>query len=79
MNALPPLHRPLPAQIAARNPGDRLVILTENSATRVVPMLAAQALHAWPAVLNAGPTGKILKRELAARADVTARLGEATA
>ena len=46
---------------------------------RSVPMLAAQALHAWPAVLNAGPTGKILKRELAARADVTARLGEATA
>jgi acyl-CoA synthetase (AMP-forming)/AMP-acid ligase II len=33
--------------------GDRLVIVSENSASTLVIMLAAQTLRAWPAVLNA--------------------------
>ena len=115
MIALPSLHLPLPAQLAARaarqpaawavhapggswcwrelaervaaaterlrvlgvNPGDRLVILSENSASTVVLILAVRALRAWPAAM--GPTGKLLKCELAPRADVTARLSETTA
>ena len=33
--------------------GDRLVLVSENSASTLVLLLAAQSLQAWPAVLNA--------------------------
>jgi long-chain acyl-CoA synthetase len=33
--------------------GDRLVVVSENSASALVLLLAAQSLRAWPAVLNA--------------------------
>ncbi|HSV35080.1 MAG TPA: class I adenylate-forming enzyme family protein [Ramlibacter sp.] len=42
--------------------GDRIVIVSENSAATVVLLIAAQTLQAWPAVLNARLPAAELRR-----------------